>query len=111
RMLIENLAQHGVARAHRKSDVAEHRSGHVGAFNPGVQEDGLFAVLGEDGDGYPMHESVLGLQGHATNFLPPGQMTFVIEGKLEVNVKVGGTAIPDENSLENWSYCRTGWKL
>ena len=59
--LIEDLAQHRITWAHGKPNVAEHSSGHVGAFNPGIQNYGLFAVLREDGDGYPMHESILAL--------------------------------------------------
>jgi hypothetical protein len=96
--LIENLPQHRVTRPYGKAKVAEDSAGHVGAFNPGVQNDGLFTVLGEDGDGYPMHESILALQGHATNFLHRGQMTFVIEGDHKADLLAGGDAIPNQNS-------------
>ena len=80
RTLIEDLTKHGIARCRGESDMAEHGPGHVSAFHPGVQNDGLFAILGKDGDGYPVHESILAVHGHATNFLPQDQVTFVIEG-------------------------------
>src|SRR6266849_3930859 len=81
RPLIEYLPEHCVAGGHGKPDVAEHGPGHMSAFDPRIQNRGLFAVLREDGDGYPVHESILALHGHATNFLYRGQMTFVIEGE------------------------------
>jgi hypothetical protein len=40
----------------------------------------LFAVLGEEGDGDPGHDSILSVHCYATNFQRRGQMTFVITG-------------------------------
>jgi hypothetical protein len=55
-----------------------------------MQYDGLFAVLGEEGDGDPGHDSILGVQCHATNFQRRGQMTFVIEGNGQATRQVVG---------------------
>jgi hypothetical protein len=49
------------------------------AFHTCVQDYGLFAILGKDGDCNTGHESGLSVQIHATNFLRPGQVTIVIE--------------------------------
>ena len=35
----------------RETDMAQHRTRQVGALHPAVQYDGLFAVLGKEGDG------------------------------------------------------------
>ena len=50
------------------------------AFQTAVENNGLFAVFREDRDGDARHESISSAQGHATNFLCWGQVTFVIEG-------------------------------
>ena len=76
-VLILQLAQNRIARPGGKPDMAQHRSGQVGALDPAVQCDGLFAILSEEGDGDPGHDSILGVQCHATNFQRRGQMTFV----------------------------------
>src|SRR5450759_1678558 len=60
--------------------MAQYRSGQIGALHPAIQYDGFFAVLGQEGDGDPGHDSILSVHYHATNFQRRGQMTFVIEG-------------------------------
>ncbi len=57
--------------------MAQYGASEVGALDSAVQNDGLFAVLGEKGDGDPGHDSILSAHGHATNFQRPGQVTFV----------------------------------
>ena len=83
--LLFDLPQHGIARSMRKSRVAQHRARQVGAFHARVQDDGLLAILGEDGDGYALHESVLGVQRHATSFLPSGPSDHRNENSLMGN--------------------------
>ena len=96
RLLIEHLAEDCVAGADGKPDVAEHSSGHMSAFDPGVQNDGLLAILRKDCDGYPVHESIIALHGHATNCLcrDPNDL----RNRREVGAGVTGWqgAIPDE---------------
>jgi hypothetical protein len=43
----------------------------------------LFAVLGEEGDGDPGHDSILCVHGHATNFQRRSQVTFVTKDRGE----------------------------
>jgi len=99
--LILQLAQNRIARPRGETHMAQHRSGQVGALNPAVKNDGLFAVLGEEGDGDPGHDSILGVHCHATNFQRRGQMTFVIEddlrrsGRLNSGFSMRGNYPPD----------------
>jgi hypothetical protein len=76
-VLILQLTQNRIARPGREPDMAQHGPGQIGAFDPAVQCDGLFAIFSEKGDGDPGHDSILGVQCHATNFQRRGQMTFV----------------------------------
>jgi len=47
-----------------------------------MQYDGFLAILGQEGDGDPGHDSILSVHCHATNFPRRGQVTFVIKGDL-----------------------------
>ena len=80
--LVLQLTQQRIARSRWKPDVAQYSSSQMSAFQARVKDDGLFAILGKDGDGDAVHESILSIQDHATNFLCQGQVTFVIEGDL-----------------------------
>jgi len=77
--LILQLAQNGVTRSNWETDVAQHGPSQIGALHPAVEYDGLFAVLGQEGDCDPGHDSLLSVHGHATNFQLRSQVTFVIE--------------------------------
>ncbi len=77
--LVLQLTKYRVARPVRQAHMVQHRASHVRAFHARIQYDGLLAILGEDGDGDALHDSVLGVQGHATSFLRWGQVTIVIE--------------------------------
>lgn len=68
--------------------MTQYRSGQIGALDPAIQYDGLFAVLGQDGDGDPGHDSILSVHCHATNFQRRSQMTFVIEGGSQTKRQV-----------------------
>jgi len=70
--LILQLTQDGIARSQGEPDVAQCRTGKVRALHPAVQYDGLFAVLGKEGDSDPGHDSILSVHSHATNFQRPG---------------------------------------
>ena len=50
RALVFKLTQHAIARPVRKPDVVQHRMRHVRAFDARIKDDGLLAILGEDGD-------------------------------------------------------------
>ena len=58
--------------------MAEDDPSHVCGFNTGIQNNGLFAILGQDGDGDSVHESIIAVHSHAKNFLRQPAMTFVI---------------------------------
>jgi hypothetical protein len=81
-VLILQLTQNRIARSGGETDMAQHGSGQVGALDPAVQCDGLFAILSEEGDGDPGHDSILRVHYYATKFQRRGQMTFVIEDDL-----------------------------
>ncbi len=81
--LVLQLPQNGVARPEREAGLAHHGASQMRAFDTGVQDDGLFAVLGEDGDCDSVHESILRVQGHVTNFPRRNQVTFVIGNRKE----------------------------
>jgi hypothetical protein len=49
----------------------------------------LFAVLGEEGDGDPGHDSILCVHGHATNFQRRSQVTFVTKAEARRQVSGG----------------------
>jgi len=66
--------------------MAQYRAGQISALDATMHYDGFFAILGEEGNGDPGHDSILGVQCHATNFQPRGQMTFVIEMDLRRGV-------------------------
>ena len=46
--LVLQLPQYRIAWTGRKTDVAQHRSSQMGALDAGIQDDGLFAILGKD---------------------------------------------------------------
>ena len=63
--------------------MAQYSTGKVGALNSTVEDDRLFAIFGEEGDGDAGHNSIiLCAHCHATNFRLRGQVTFVIKGDL-----------------------------
>ena len=80
--------QHRIARPVNGANMGENDARHVSAFDASIEYDGLFAILSKESDGDPLHESVLGAQGHATNFLGWGQVTIVIE-KPQAKWQVG----------------------
>ena len=101
--LIQQLAQNGVARSRREPDMAQHGSGQIGALHPAIQYDGLFAVLGQEGDGDPGHDSILSVHCHATNFQRPSQMTFVIEGGPQTKRQAAsGSSIRAKDPPDCW---------
>src|SRR6266853_1220729 len=57
--LIQQLTQNGIARSRREPDMAQYGSGKIGTLDPAIQYDGLFAVLGEESDSDPGHDSIL----------------------------------------------------
>ena len=79
-VLILQLTQDGIARSDGEPNMAHDGTGQIGALDATIEYDGLFAVLRKEGNGDPGHDSILGVQCHATNFQRRGQMTFVIEG-------------------------------
>ena len=79
-VLILQLAQNGVVRSGRKTDMAQHGPSQIRAFYAAIEYDGLFAILRQEGNCDPGHDSILCVLCHATNFQRRGQMTFVIEG-------------------------------
>jgi hypothetical protein len=79
--LVLQLAEDRIAWSNRKTGMAEYDPGQVSALQPTVQDRGLVSVLRKESYGDPTHGSFLGVFGHATNFHPSSQMTFVIEGR------------------------------
>jgi hypothetical protein len=66
-----------------------------------MQYDGFFAVLGEEGDGDPGHDSILSVHCNATNFQRRDQVTFVIkldhgrERQVASGFSIGANIPPD----------------
>jgi hypothetical protein len=91
-MLILQLPHYGVGGADWEANMAQRGAREVGALDPAVQDDGLFAILGQEGDGDAGHDSLLFLSVHchATNFQRWGQVTFVIEGDRRGGGLAGG---------------------
>jgi hypothetical protein len=73
--------------------MVQDRMGHVRAFHARIKNDGLFAILGEDGDCDSLHEPILGVQRHATSFPRWGQVTIGIKrlSEIQVGCWVSGT--------------------